>query len=181
MDRKWILPIRVALIGAFALIHLQASDKNKTLAAEDAFELATLKELQLQYTQAKQYYHKAVQLDPENPLYLNNLGVILYTLGEYRSAIEYHEHTLKIVEKILGKNHPDVGTILNNLGLAWDSLGKYQKAIQYHEQALKINEKALGKDHPDVAGNLNNPLIKWLGSFLHRPQSSVGDIPLSPT
>jgi tetratricopeptide (TPR) repeat protein len=71
--------------------HLKQIEKEKKSAASDAFDLAGVKSLQLDYQRALRYYNKAVELDPKNSLYLNDLGYTLYTLGEYKKAIEYYE------------------------------------------------------------------------------------------
>ena len=55
-------------------------------AANNAHSLAQIKSLQLNYPEAETYYKQAVQLDPDNALYLNDLGLHLYTLGKYAEA-----------------------------------------------------------------------------------------------
>jgi tetratricopeptide (TPR) repeat protein len=57
--------------------HMEDVKAASKKAAEDAFELANLKELKIEYHEAKKYYEEAVRLDPENSVYLNDLGVIL--------------------------------------------------------------------------------------------------------
>lgn len=75
-------------------------------AAKSAYELGLIKELKLEYEKANAFFEKAVEYDPENGLYLNQLGIIFYTLGKYEKAIEYYEKALAIAEKFLGKDHP---------------------------------------------------------------------------
>jgi tetratricopeptide (TPR) repeat protein len=127
--------------------NLQAiAEKNKSAAA-DAVELGLVKELQLDYSGAKIFFEKAVELEPGNSNYLNRLGLILYTLGDHQKAIDY----------------PNVATIYNNLGRAWRSLGEYQKAIDYYIKALAIYLKVYGKQHPHVAPKSHRLLYKGAG------------------
>lgn len=94
-------------------------------AAAEAFALAQIKVLQLNYPEAKNYYQQAVQLDPENALYLNASGVHLYTMGEYSQAEPLYKRSLAIWENALGKSHPNVATSLNNLAELYRTQGRY--------------------------------------------------------
>jgi CHAT domain-containing protein len=60
------------------------------------------------------------------------------------------------LEKVLGREHPDVATSLNNLALLYSSQGNYGKAEPLYLRSLAIYEKVLGREHPDVATSLNN-------------------------
>lgn len=50
--------------------------------AEAAFQLGSLAESRIDYGQADKYYHQAVQLQPDNPQYLNAEGNLAKTLGK---------------------------------------------------------------------------------------------------
>jgi tetratricopeptide (TPR) repeat protein len=67
---------------------------------------------------------------------LGNLGIAYQSLGEYRRAIEYHEHHLDIAREI-GDRRGE-GNALGNLGNSYQSLGEYQRAIEYQDQVLQI-------------------------------------------
>lgn len=74
-----------------------------------------------------------------NETVLGNLGFVYINLCEYKKAIEYYEHALKIAREIgdrLGE-----GNHLGSLGLAYRDLGDPRKAIEYYEQALEIARK----------------------------------------
>jgi tetratricopeptide (TPR) repeat protein len=161
------------LEGAEELL-LKSLEKNlkfiaekKKAAASDAFELGSLKELQLDYQSAKKYYEQAAQIEPENPEYLNDFGRILVELGEHKNAIKNFEKALAIDLKVYGDQHPKVAIRYNNLGAAWYSLGEYQKAIDYYEKALAIDLKVYGDQHPMVAIRYNNLGSAWhsLGEY----------------
>ncbi|MCT7950429.1 tetratricopeptide repeat protein [Ancylothrix sp. C2] len=90
--------------------------------------------------------------------YLNNLGSAYNSLGQYQKAIEYHEKSLKIREKI--GNQPDIARSLNNLGNTYNYLEKHEKAIEYCEKSLNIWNQL--NNHQEIADTLNN-----LGNAYH--------------
>ncbi len=145
----------------FATI-LQEAETKTEAGAEAAFQLAKLADERIDYREALQLFEKAVQLAPENSLYLNEAGSMLDTLAHYDKAIEYYELALASDLKTYGPDHPEVAILRNNLGLAWNSKGEYDKAIEYYELALASDLKAYGSDHPRVATRWNN-----MGSTCH--------------
>ncbi|WP_024968702.1 CHAT domain-containing protein, partial [Microcystis aeruginosa] len=70
---------------------------------------------------------------------LNNLGVDYHLLGQYQKAINYHQQSLEIAEKI-GDLKVQADS-LGNLGNVYQSLGQYQKAIDDHQKSLDIAKK----------------------------------------
>ncbi|MFM5997759.1 MAG: tetratricopeptide repeat protein [Dolichospermum sp.] len=89
--------------------------------------------------------------DTENWNYrasLISLGNAYNSLGQYQTAIDFHQQSLKITREI-----GDVGgesASLNNLGNAYNSLGQYQTAIDFYQQSLKIT-----REIGDVRGEAN--------------------------
>jgi len=146
---------------------IKKAEQEKILAASDAYELGTIKELKIEYQEARKYYKQAANFDPDNSLYLNQYGSILHDLGEYNKAIEYFEKALDSDLKTYGEQHPQVAIYWSNLGLAWSSLGEYKKAIEYFEKALDSDLKTYGEQHPDVALRWNNLGSAWdfLGEY----------------
>jgi tetratricopeptide (TPR) repeat protein len=140
---------------AETLLH-KALEMSTSQAAEAAYLLGVLAESRIDYRNAEEYYAKAVQLQPDNPLYLNALGNLQRTLGNYQEAQQHLEKSLHIREKSLGPDHPDVANSLNNLAELYRKQGKFDKANPLFQRALKIREKTLGPDHPSVANSLNN-------------------------
>ena len=120
------------------------------------YQLAQLSYGRIDYAAAYQYFKEAADLQPDNPLYLNAAGTIAETVGRYSEAEPLFQRSLAIMEKALGKDHPDVAASLNNLALLYNAQSKYDQAELLHQHSLAIMEKALGKDHPDVATSLNN-------------------------
>ncbi len=58
--------------------------------------------------------------------------------GDYPKALEYFEKTLKIEQKLQGKEHPNIASSYNNIGHVYERMSKYPKALKYHEKSLKI-------------------------------------------
>jgi tetratricopeptide (TPR) repeat protein len=91
------------------------------------------------------------------------LADVLYSISNFRKAIEYLKQALKISREIgdrLGE-----GSSLSNLGLAYRNLGEYRKAIEYHEQSLEIRREIgdrLGEG--SSLGNLGNAYFS-LGEY----------------
>ncbi len=121
----------------------QSIAKQQATLADDYFNLAKAQALQLKYRDALESYQQAATLAPENSLYLNEYGVHLRTLGQYREAIAVFEKALEIDLEEKGTKHPWVAIRWNNLGEAWRSLGEYEKA-------LKVFQTVLGDSHPNT-------------------------------
>jgi tetratricopeptide (TPR) repeat protein len=130
-------------------------------AAASKAENGALKWTQLDYLAAAEYYRKAAELVPEGhdeqlANYLNSAGGAYFKAGRYPEAKPLYKRSLKIREKVLGPEHPDVATSLNNLAEFYYYQGRYSKAEPLLKDSLKIREKVLGPEHPDVAMSLNN-------------------------
>ncbi len=85
---------------------------------------------------------------------LSNLGQLLMNLGKYAEAWESHSQALKLREKALGPEHPDVAASISNLAsVAW-WMGRYEEAVEMAERAVTLQSKALGPEHPEVIKTL---------------------------
>jgi tetratricopeptide (TPR) repeat protein len=120
---------------------LQEAEIKAEAGAEAAFQLAKFAKDRIDYREALRFYEKALHFDPENALYLNELGFMLFTLAHYDKAIEYYDKALAHDLKTYGEDHPSVASSWNNLGSAWKSKDEYDKAIEYFEKALRFVEK----------------------------------------
>ena len=139
--------------------NLQDSKQKRKAAAADAYELGSLRELQLDYQGAKIYYEQAVAFDPENSKYLNYMGRVLSALANYNNAIDYYTKALDIDLK--AENHEDVAKDYHGLGSVWEELGDFKKAMDYFTKAINIDLKAHGENHEDVARAYNGLGSVW--------------------
>ena len=94
--------------------------------------------------------------DLAEAIWLNQQSILLYQQGKYDEAIPLSQRSISILERVFGKDHPDVAASLNNLAQLYKAQSKYDLAEPLYQRALAIRERVLGKDHPDVATSLNN-------------------------
>ena len=84
------------------------------------------------------------------------LAAYLRERGQYREAEVLSQRALRIRERILGPDHPDVAVALGSLGLVYWMLGKYDQAEPLYQRDLHIQEQVLGPEHQNLAAPLNN-------------------------
>jgi tetratricopeptide (TPR) repeat protein len=87
---------------------------------------------------------------------MNQLGLYLYSRGQFGAAEPLLRRALAIDEQSYGRDHPNVALALNNLaGLLW-ATNRPGEAEPLLRRALDIAERSYGPDHPNVAPALNN-------------------------
>ncbi len=93
----------------------------------------------------------ALKLNPNNPYFLNNMGITQHKMINFLKAEEFFMKGLKIA--------PDYINILNNLGNLKRDLDQSDEAIKYYKKSLSIN--------PNVIETLFNISICYqsLGNF----------------
>ncbi|MGZ3721373.1 MAG: tetratricopeptide repeat protein [Bdellovibrionales bacterium] len=123
-----------------------------------------------QYPMAMAELLKAEQLDPKNPLILNNLGLAFFVRGKnkqaeekFRLAIGYESkfsdaknnlgrvlidtgrsnEALKILHEVEGDlTYQSAEKTYSNLGMAYFALGNYKKAEDYLSRSLEIRRQS---------------------------------------
>ncbi len=87
---------------------------------------------------AKTLVSRALELDPDNPIYLDSMGWVYFLMGDLKYA---HYYIKRAIE--LGADDPE---ILYHMGVVLKKLGKNKEALGYLKKALKLdpqNEKIL--------------------------------------
>jgi tetratricopeptide (TPR) repeat protein len=84
--------------------------------------------------------------------FLNSLGNLLYSIGEYQKALEYYKEALSIAQAI--KDKAGEGATLNNISSIYYARGDLDRALKYLEQSLEI-QRAVG-DKAGEGVTLNN-------------------------
>ena len=95
-------------------------NNEKNLTLKEAFNLAVKNHQNNNLQNAKSYYHKVLELDPNFVNAHNNLGAIFQGLGENQKAKECYEKTIEI--------NPNYSDAHNNLGIIFQGLRENQKA-----------------------------------------------------
>lgn len=88
----------------------------------------------------------------------NILGLVCRQQERYKEAIEFFQHSLKIVKDIKEIQYRNLeAKLLGNLGNTYQDLGNYLHAIEFHQQSLKFAQK-LGDLNWEASclGNLGN-------------------------
>ncbi|MDD9877315.1 MAG: tetratricopeptide repeat protein, partial [Magnetovibrio sp.] len=143
-------------------VEAQNASLKSLMAAATAKEVAgDLHMAQMEYAAAAGQFEQAADAlpagnDERRAEILNKHGTAAYQAGEHAAAITSFEKSLDLLQRHLGKNHPDVAAALNNLALLHYSRGQYEAAEPLYQRSLKIDEQTLGADHPGVATDLNN-------------------------
>ena len=103
----------------------------KNLTVKEAFDLAIQNHLNNNLQDAKNYYNKVLEIDPNHLSANNNLGVLFQGSGDIQKAKACYEKAIAI--------NPNYVDGHNNLGIIFKELGENQKAIDCYEKAIKIN------------------------------------------
>ena len=88
--------------------------------------------------------------------FLNNTGVLYFSIGNLSKAEEYLMQAKILGDKIYDENSSDKTPLLNNLGSLYKELGQYSKAEKTFLEMMKINLEYYGKHHTFVAEDYNN-------------------------
>ena len=88
--------------------------------------------------------------------YLNTLGRLYYSQGDYEAAEPLLKRSFSIHEEQLGADHPNTATSLNNLAGLYQAQGRYSEAEPLYKRALAIAEVTLGSEHPTTVIFRNN-------------------------
>ncbi|CAF1476626.1 unnamed protein product [Adineta steineri] len=112
-----------------------------------------------QFNKAEELYTVLLEQtseEDEKQHYYNQLGFVRTNQGNYEKALWYYEKVLKIKQKTLSSNHPDIATSYNNIGSVYDKMAEYPKAVLFYEKSLEICQKTLPTNHPLLATSYNN-------------------------
>jgi tetratricopeptide (TPR) repeat protein len=118
------------------------------------------------YTEAIPYFDKALAINPNYTLALNNKGAALYGLGIYNESIAYFDKALSV--------NPYYSTALYNKGAALSKLGIYNESIAYFDKVLAIqptNTLALAGKKLDLAAFSKTNIIANPTGTIATPQN----------
>ncbi|CAI6347241.1 unnamed protein product [Macrosiphum euphorbiae] len=89
---------------------------------------------------AQKYLKEALEIAPNDPFVLHELGVIAFQSHRYKEA---ENRFLEALERIKQIKQPIIAnkweSLFNNLGHVYRKMKNYDKALEYHKQALVIS------------------------------------------
>jgi tetratricopeptide (TPR) repeat protein len=146
--------------------------RNKKLAGGAAFLLGQLAEIDFNYFMATQYYLIAANLQPANLTYLKAAAEFSYAFGEFHETGQLLDQVLKIQEKLLGPEHPDLAQTLNNLGVLRHTQGRHAEAEAFYLWALEICEAHRCPQDQDTV-NLMQNYAAFLQEVGRHPEAEI--------
>ncbi len=126
--------------GKDICIQLSNQQKNKQRKATYLYLLGQEFTNKYKYKQAADILKQALQLSPDNPIFLNNYA---YIVAEYLNNPQQAEQEMK---KVISKL-PDNPDILDTYGQVLAKLGKKQQAMRYLASSVWIRESAASRYH----------------------------------
>lgn len=100
---------------------------------------------------AEEFYLKALKMNPNDSMLLNNYGVCVYEQGRAEEAVEIHRKAVKL--------DPTKPMAYNNLGVELNALERHVEAIEAFKKAVEI-----APFNPKAINNYGDSLVK-LGRF----------------
>ncbi len=157
------------IVSLIALIACTTPEKSDRQRAGLHMQIGTGYLQKGMYPQALNELLKAEQLDPKNPLILNNVGLAYYVRGKTKLAEEKFRAAIQVLPnysdaknnlgRVLIDTHRDSEAVrllqevqgdmtyeapektLSNLGMAYFDLGQYQKAEEHLSHSLQIRRE----------------------------------------
>ena len=93
-------------------------------------QLADLYMVRKDYREAAQVYKRLADQNPQNPVYLNKLGIALHQQSALSQALKCYERAWKA--------DPTYADAQNNVGTIWYQRKRYGKAIKAYQKAIAI-------------------------------------------
>ncbi len=109
---------------------LDVNPENATALNNFSYHLAQRK---VRLKEAEAMARKAVELEENNPAFLDTYGWILYQLERYEEARQW-------IQKSIQADHQPGGGVLEHYGDVLFKLGEVEQAVEYWNKALKAGE-----------------------------------------
>ena len=93
-------------------------------------QLADLYMARKDFREAALSYKRLADQNPQNPVYLNKLGIALHQQAALGAALKYYERASKV--------DPSYADARNNIGTIWYQRKKYGRAIKAYQRAINI-------------------------------------------
>lgn len=93
-------------------------------------QLADLYMVRKDYREASLVYKRLADQNPQNPVYLNKLGIAMHQQAALALALKYYERA--------SKADPSYADAQNNIGTVWYQRKRYNKAIKAYKKAIVL-------------------------------------------
>ncbi len=84
------------------------------------------------------------------------LACHLREIGSFNRSRHYFDQAFRLLNEILGAEHPELAGFREQIGYLEVRLGNYPAAQQQYEQALTIRQQTFGLEHPETAESLHD-------------------------
>src|SRR5438876_4073628 len=122
-------------------------------------QLADLYMARKDYREAALSYKRLADQNPQNPVYLNKLGIALHQQAALGAALKYYERASKV--------DPSYADAQNNIGTIWYQRKKYGRAIKAYQRAITIrSDMAVLHSNLDYAYFVAKKYHQAISSFL---------------
>ena len=138
------------------------------------FRKGALAEREKHYDVAEQYFHKVLDIDPDNAITLNNLGYMLVDkTARYNDALKYIRKAVEL--------EPMNGAYLDSLGFVYLKLGQYEQAEDNLRKAVeRTSSDPTVHDHLgdlyEKTGRIRLAAAQWEISVAEFAKSSPADV-----
>jgi tetratricopeptide (TPR) repeat protein len=138
------------------------------------FRKGALAEREKHYEQAEQFFHKVLEIDPDNAITLNNLGYMLADkTTRYTDALKYVRKAVEV--------DPMNGAYLDSLGWVYLKLGQYEPAEDNLRKAVeRTSTDPTVHDHLgdlyEKTGRIRLAAAQWEISIAEFAKSAAADV-----
>ena len=94
--------------------------------------------------------------DPQIPITLNNLALVLSNQGKFDQAVPLYRESLRIEQANLAPDDPIIAKSMVNIAAVLRGEQKFAEAETLLRQAIEIQRKSLPPNDPDAVMSLNN-------------------------
>ena len=91
------------------------------------------------FDQAIVHYEKAIELDPNEPIYYNNLAAVYVEKKQYDKAIEACDKAEEVCKTAGQYDYVKLAKILARKAAAYSHKGDYQTSLEYYQRSLLEN------------------------------------------
>jgi tetratricopeptide (TPR) repeat protein len=139
-------------------LELRENELKKATAAifDAAFFLGQSLFIEGKFQGAVSAFQKAFEINPDDPILMNDLALSLSANGDFPSAEPLLRRALETHQATFLPEHLQIAKDMNNLAELLMLKGEYSEAEQLYGKALEIAQKSLGPNHPFIAVVLNN-------------------------